>query len=89
MCPDDCDFYCICIVAEIHNSGQTVTWLKIGSDRSDLRDANNVGTTVDWYSNFQKLEFTIKYYLKVLADFKDRYALDKVDYLNRSKKFAE
>ena|SRR6218665_685333 len=89
MCPDDCDFYCICIVAEIENNGSAIVWSKLGSDGSDVRDANNVGTDVKWFPNFQKLEFNLQDYTKVLEDFKRQFDLKKADYKVQSKKFAE
>lgn len=89
MCPDDNDFYCICIVAEIHNNGQTIIWQRIGDDASDVTDAKNVGTKVDWFHEFQRLEFSIADYTNVVDDFKKQYDIDKADYEIRSKIFEE
>jgi len=89
MCPDDNDFDCICIVAEIHNNGQTIMWQRIGDDGSDITDAKNVGTNVKWFQDFQRLEFSIADYSAVFSDFKKQYDLDFADYKIRSEKFAE
>lgn len=85
MCPDDCDFYCICIVAEIKNNGSTIVWSRLGSDASDVRDANNVGTEVNWFPSFLGFEFNHQDYAKVLDHFKRQFDLDKADYEIRSK----
>lgn len=77
MCSDDVDFYCICIVAEIQNLGDRVVWIRIGSDGSDVRIAENVGTEVNWFENYEKLEFTKEDYLKVIDTFKKQYELDE------------
>ena len=89
MCPDDNDFYCICIVAEIHNNGQTIIWKRIGDDASDVIDAKNVGTTVNWFQNFKSLEFSISEYSTVMANFKKQHGLYRVDYEIRNKLLAE
>ncbi|MES2764220.1 MAG: hypothetical protein V4677_18530 [Bacteroidota bacterium] len=89
MCPDDCDFYCICIVAEIQNTGNTIIWSRVGDDRSEVREAESVGTSVKWYPNFEKLEFNKEEYLKVFSDFKNKFESDKAANDLRWKKYQE
>jgi hypothetical protein len=89
MCPDDNDFYCVCIVAEIHNNGHTIIWKRIGDDGSDVREAKNVGTTVNWFINLQSLEFSLEEYSNVLKDFKKQYEIKQAEYEVRCRKFAE
>lgn len=35
MCPDDCDFSCIIIVAEVIRYGEVIPWNRIGIDNSE------------------------------------------------------
>jgi hypothetical protein len=48
MCPDDNDFSCTIIVAEIINCGDVVQWKRLGLDKTKEWDAEKVGATVDW-----------------------------------------
>jgi len=89
MCADDCDFYCVCIVAEVRNTGQSIIWNRVGSNRSDVADADNVGEETDWFSGFESLEFKWEDYYKVLGDFKKQFHLDSLAYDIRNKEFQE
>ncbi len=68
MCPDDCDFCCTLIVAEVENLGSTIRWNKIGVDYT--ADAKNLGKEVEWFKNIAPFEFSEKDYMQMLLKFK-------------------
>lgn len=82
MCPDDNDFSCTLIVAEIKNCGDIVLWARIGIDKSDLyvsnkKDAWKVGTTVEWFDRLTEFTFNKVEYLAMLNNFRERATFDK------------
>ncbi|MBL4753340.1 MAG: hypothetical protein JKY52_07075 [Flavobacteriales bacterium] len=64
MCPDDCDFWCTIIIAEVERTYKEVKWLRIGSDIGKAEGLpDSIGTHVDW---FDGLQFTFS-----LPDYKE------------------
>lgn len=82
MCPDDNDFSCTVIVAEIINKGGIISWLRIGIDKTKEWNAEKVGSDVEWFDKIDKLNFNISDYTIMLQNFKDRMELDKVRIIN-------
>ncbi len=80
MCPDDCDFSCILIVAEIENLGNTIKWKRLGVDETEETDPNKVGTSVNWLDKIECFEFKIEDYKLMISDFKKQYEIDKIKY---------
>lgn len=78
MCPDDNDFSCILIVAEIKNCGNLIQWKKIGIDKTNEWEAEKVGSIVEWFDKLIFLEFTMQDYMKMLDKFKEQLTLDKL-----------
>ncbi|MGO4709994.1 hypothetical protein AB4Y90_12935 [Chryseobacterium sp. 2TAF14] len=78
MCPDDNDFSCTLIVAEITNCGNTILWKKIGIDKTNEWEAEKVGSIVEWFDKLPQLEFQKQDYLKMLDIFKQRLLFDKL-----------
>lgn len=78
MCPDDNDFSCTLIVAEIKNCGNLIQWKRIGIDKTNEWEAEKVGSIVDWFDKITLLEFTKDDYIKMLNEFKERLTLDKL-----------
>ncbi|NBA88302.1 hypothetical protein GVN16_21195 [Emticicia sp. CRIBPO] len=70
MCPDDNDFSCTLIVAEIRNCGNLIQWKKMGIDKTKEWDAEKVGSTVEWLDKFNELNFYKQDYLTMLEIFK-------------------
>lgn len=70
MCPDDCDFSCTLIVAEIQNYGSFIQWKKLGIDKTDEWNAEKVGSKVEWFNGFKELNFEINDYISMLDSFK-------------------
>ncbi|WP_242203165.1 hypothetical protein [Aestuariivivens insulae] len=89
MCPDDCDFSCTLIVAEIQNCGDIIKWNKIGLDKTTDFEPEKVGFKVEWFKKMTKLEFTKADYLKMLSDFEKYYKLDKVEWEKRNAEFQK
>lgn len=78
MCPDDNDFSCTVIVAEIINTGNVIKWQKIGLDKSEeWWKAEKIGSKVEWFDKINELNFETSDYLKMLNNFKERMELDK------------
>jgi hypothetical protein len=81
MCPDDCDFECLIIVAEIEKKGNKIIWNRIGVDKSKTyQNKQNVGSKVKWLKPTKKFEFELSDYEKVVSDFKIQYEIEKKDY---------
>lgn len=59
MCPDDCDFSCTVIIAEMNQTGNTVRWNKLGVDETATRSSNpqTIGRNVKWFENIGPYEF--------------------------------
>jgi len=78
MCPDDNDFSCTLIVAEIRNCGDLIQWKQIGIDKTKEWDAEKVGSKVEWLDKFNELNFSKQDYLTMLETFKLRLTVDKL-----------
>ncbi|MBU3012300.1 hypothetical protein KO506_12865 [Polaribacter vadi] len=89
MCPDDCDFSCTLIVAEIQNCGNIIKWNKIGIDRTTEFEAEKVGSKVEWFDKLNGFEFTKIEYDQMLAEFKKHYEIDKVEWEKRNAQFQK
>jgi hypothetical protein len=78
MCPDDNDFSCTLIVAEIKNYGDLVQWRRLGLDSTMECGAEEVGTRVEWFDEIEELNFRKDDYLSMLANFRGRLTFDEV-----------
>ncbi|BES60164.1 hypothetical protein [Dysgonomonas capnocytophagoides] len=78
MCPDDYDFSCTLIVAEIENYGYFIQWKRIGVDKQTKWFDDEIRYDIDWFSDFQSLNFEIDDYQRMVEDFKIQYQLDKL-----------
>jgi hypothetical protein len=72
MCPDDCDFWCSLVVVDIHVTDNTVKWERLGIDQSELNQASDIGSEVEWLSA-PSFEFPIDQYLNVISEFEIKY----------------
>jgi hypothetical protein len=77
MCPDDNDFSCTLVVAEIKNCGQTVVWKQMGLDNTREWEAEKVGSIVKWFDELRELSFLKVDYLAMLDSFRERLDIDK------------
>jgi len=77
MCPDDNDFSCTLIVAEIRNCGDLIQWKQLGTDTTLEWDAEKVGSKVEWLDKLPELNFYREDYLKMLDRFKLQMEVDR------------
>ena len=88
MCPDDCDFNCTLILAEVENTKNKILWKRIGIDSSEIIDnKEKVGSVVKWLNPEKQFEFDKLEYNKVIAEFKKQYDIDKKQYEEYCKSF--
>ena len=67
VCPDDLDFDCITVMAEVCRTETEVTWSRLGIDRSEWGD--EVGASVDRFLfNSPVFEFSTKDYQDFLVE---------------------
>ncbi len=73
MCPDDCDFSCTVIVAEMRLEKNTVRWNKLGIDQTPTRVENSqtAGRNVIWLNNIGPFEFTKQDFEDCINTFKN------------------
>lgn len=89
MCPDDCDFSCTLILAEIENTFSTIKWNKIGLDKTKDLDPEKVGSIVEWFDKIKPLEFNYNDYVDMIDEFKKQYEIDKLKWEERNRRFHE
>jgi len=73
MCPDDNDFSCTIIIAEIKNKGETIEWNRLGIDQTKEFEPYKIKTTVNWFSKIDSLKFSKPDYLRMIEDFRKRF----------------
>ena len=78
MCPDDNDFSCTIIVAEIKNCGDVIQWKQLGMDKTKEWEAEKVGSHVVWFDKLKDLNFAKQDYLDMINVFKERLAFDEI-----------
>jgi hypothetical protein len=75
MCPDDCDFSCTLIIAEIENKDdEIILWNKIGLDETESKETYNnpekIGSKIKWLNKINPLTFKKNEYDNVIDKFK-------------------
>ena len=63
VCPDDQDFSCTLVVAEVNSCESTVTWNRLGLDASPNTWPFKFGVETDWFKEISKLTFDKQEYL--------------------------
>ena len=89
MCPDDNDFSCTLIVAEIENCGEIIKWNRLGIDKTTEYNAEKVGSKVEWFEKINGLEFTKSEYEIMLTEFKKQYQIEKTNWEKLNPKFEQ
>lgn len=73
MCPDDADFWCTVILAEVAHEDDLVRWTRIGVDvrehLDDLYVPDRIGIAVRWADSFAGWEFDPVQYRAVFDAF--------------------
>jgi hypothetical protein len=77
MCPDDCNFSCTLIVAEIENWGDSIKWNRLGIDKSASSEPGKAGFKVDWFYKVGAMEFSFEEYVEMLQAFKKQFDEDE------------
>jgi len=85
MCPDDNDFSCTIIIADIENSKHSIKWNKIGIDVTTDLDPTKIGSKVDWFDKIEQFEFAKSDYIEMINRFKKGFELDKLKWLRKSR----
>jgi len=89
MCPDDNDFSCTLIIAEIENNGKCITWNRLGVDITKDWDPEKIGSEVRWFDGILPLQFTIDTYSSMIQAFKDQFLYNEANYVKRNKEWLE
>lgn len=75
MCPDDNDFSCTLVVAEIEHCGTHIKWNRLGLDTTYEWEAERVGTKVEWFAQPAALKFSLADYVTMLDCFTAQIAV--------------
>lgn len=69
MCPDDRDFSCTLVVAEIEHVDNRIKWKRLGLNKSQFYESDKVGSSVEWFKAFDEMVFDKSNYLQMLDTF--------------------
>ena len=70
LCPDDLDFSCTVVVAEVTTDASSVTWSRVGLDTGAAGPPSAIGSPVEWSSAIKPLVFDRLAYEAVLDCFR-------------------
>jgi len=71
MCPDDLDFWCTIVVAEISAAPDVIHWMRLGMDDSKREDLpDEIGKNVDWLDGIGPFTFDRDHYSRMLDTFR-------------------
>ncbi len=68
MCPDDLDFCCSVVIADVSSTEDAVVWRQVGLDTTQSNDPAQIGTEVSWFP-IPELRFKRDDYLKCVRAF--------------------
>lgn len=70
MCPDDCNFLCTTVVAEIRRTENTIEWRRLGRNVSPTnRSVERMGQEVNWFPGVE-FSFDTNDYVACIESFK-------------------
>ena len=87
MCPDDCDFSCTLIIAEVENCENTIKWNRLGLDKTTEYNAERVGSEVEWFDKVNLFEFKKSDYEMVIKQFQNQLKIDKEKWKLRNRDY--
>jgi hypothetical protein len=87
MCPDDLDFSCTIIVAEIEVLEDMVRWKRMGLDITKDWRAESIGSEVKWFEKIPQYEFSKSDYLAMIKAFEIQYEVDKAAWVLRNEEY--
>ena len=50
ICPDDLDFSCAVVIAEVSSTEEEVVWERLGLDATPWKNVGEIGREVNWFS---------------------------------------
>ncbi|MGJ8639891.1 MAG: hypothetical protein ACSHYA_10890 [Opitutaceae bacterium] len=71
MCPDDLDFSCSIVVADLEATETKVMWNRLGYDKTRSHESNEIGADVDWFKELAPFCFQRSQYERCILEFKD------------------
>ena len=89
MCPDDNDFSCTIILAEVENCGKTIKWNRLGIDKTTEYNAKKVGSKTEWFEKINGFEFSKADYEMMLSEFKKHYQKEKTNWEKQNPEFKQ
>jgi hypothetical protein len=89
MCPDDLDFSCTIVVAEVECFDDTVKWHRMGLDITKDWQAESVGSEVKWFDKVLPYEFSKSEYLVMIKAFEIQFEVDKAAWVIRNEEFLK
>jgi hypothetical protein len=85
MCPDDRDFSCTLIVAEIECLDDVVIWHRLGLDITKDWQPESVGSEVKWFYRELSYQFQKTEYIKMIKAFEHQFKTDEAAWTLRNK----
>jgi hypothetical protein len=82
MCPDDIDFYCTLVIAEVTTDDAHVYWRRLGLDATQdvWQDLASVGSDVEWFADGGAFVFEKAAYAAVVNAFREFLEADAPHY---------
>ena len=71
ICPDDLDFSCSLVVAELEAGPDRILWLRMGLDATESDEPARVGEKVHWFEEMPVLVFRREDYEACVKAFQD------------------
>ncbi|WPV02352.1 hypothetical protein SNE26_11245 [Mucilaginibacter sp. cycad4] len=87
MCPDDLDFSCTIVVAEIECLENIVKWNRIGLDITKDWQAESIGSEVQWFDKIPPYEFLKSNYLEMIKAFEVQFGIDKAAWVIKNEEY--
>ncbi|RYY37310.1 MAG: hypothetical protein EOP46_03175 [Sphingobacteriaceae bacterium] len=88
MCPDDLDFSCTIVVAEIECLEDIVRWNKMGLDITKDWQAESICSEVKWFDKLPPCEFSKIDYLAMIKAFELQFEVDKAAWAIRNEEYT-
>ena len=72
MCSEDIDLWCTLIMVEVEVDKNHIYWNKFGLENSDAQRPEEIGKSIDWFSNSPRFIFDKSDYEEFLNEFRLR-----------------
>lgn len=74
ICPDDLDFSCSTVIADVIASEAEVEWTCLGLDRTESHSSDDIGRDVEWFNEVGPMRFARSEYDACVAAFRAEQA---------------